>query len=286
VCVRNRAAILGECLKAVVANHPREIVIVDGQSRDDTVTIARRFTDRVISDGGAGLAIARQLGAEQALGPYVAYVDSDVMLSNGCLDALAAALSLDPGLAAVHARVDSWRPTTYWARGLQARMDLLTEYTPGEKQAVGCMAVIVRRDVILDVRFDPYFVGAAEDDDFFRRVRGAGWRLLVDPAVAYHSHRPSFIEFFKQRMWYGRGHVRLAIKGVPKARRGLILHPLNRLGAVFLVRALRQKRFDLVPFIALQVTAHYAGIVTEFTAIAASKLRRSRVRPEANISEQ
>jgi len=62
---RNAANWLAECLESVRSQHPREIIVVDGCSRDSTVEIARAYGARVISDEGRGLPAARMLGDQK-----------------------------------------------------------------------------------------------------------------------------------------------------------------------------------------------------------------------------
>ncbi len=80
----NSGQVLSACLESIAwQQYPRdclEIVIADGGSTDDTLAIARRYTDRIhvnpLKTGEAGKAIA----LEQAKGEIVAFIDSDNIL--------------------------------------------------------------------------------------------------------------------------------------------------------------------------------------------------------------
>jgi len=85
VPARNAGDFIEACLAAVLRNRPAEIIVVDGRSEDDTVEIARRYADSVLSDEGGGVAYARQMGAEAAEQPYVAFVDVDIELTDTAL---------------------------------------------------------------------------------------------------------------------------------------------------------------------------------------------------------
>jgi len=88
VITRNAAATLEQCLDSVGGNNAAEIIVVDGNSRDSTLEIARRYTSKIYSDGGGGKSGARQLGAEVAAQDYLAYVDADIVLAEDALATL------------------------------------------------------------------------------------------------------------------------------------------------------------------------------------------------------
>src|SRR5687767_13036123 len=93
VPARNAGEWIEACLQSVRANGPAELIVVDGRSMDETVAVAERFTDAVLSDGGGGVAYARQIGAEAARQPYVAFIDVDIELSKDSLAELLSELS-------------------------------------------------------------------------------------------------------------------------------------------------------------------------------------------------
>lgn len=205
VCARNAGKTIRECLESVRRSCPAEIIVIDGNSTDDTATVAREYTDKVFSDEGRGIAYARQLGAEKATGGYVCYVDSDVVLPEGTLPLMAREME-SHGYAGIHAQVLSTENGTYWqwAEDQHFRMRFNKE---GEREMLGAITVMYRRNTILRYQFDPAFsfFGAPEDGDFCHRLRKDGHRLGISSAVVYHQHRASAREFVRQRMCYGKG---------------------------------------------------------------------------------
>jgi len=55
-----------------------EIVVVDGGSQDNTVNIAKKFTDKVYQIQERGISRARNHGAKQANGDILLFLDADV----------------------------------------------------------------------------------------------------------------------------------------------------------------------------------------------------------------
>lgn len=211
ICVRNRESVLAECLKSVNAAAPAEVIIVDGASTDRTVEVAAAAGYDAVSDGGAGLGAARQLGARIASNAYVAYVDSDVVLEPDTLATLLREAkrndwdAVQARLLGLGSRPSYWQRAEAWRRSVQER--------PGAAAALGCQATLIRRDLLLDVAFDPAFTGAAEDGDFFFRARKAGAKIaFACDAIAYHDDRRDFWSFARQRIWHGRGLARIIVR--------------------------------------------------------------------------
>ena len=65
ICCKNSKETIGAVLQSVLDQMPDEIVVIDGNSTDDTVSLAKKFTPIVFSDEGRGLGFARQLAVEK-----------------------------------------------------------------------------------------------------------------------------------------------------------------------------------------------------------------------------
>lgn len=212
ICTKNSSASIARTLESVVKNRPCEIIIIDGNSSDDTVEIAMRYTQRVYSDGGRGLGYARQLGAEMAVGEYVAYLGSDTELPDeNTLSRMVKELK-ENGWAAIHAQlIDPRVNKTYWEEAedfhWKNHFDII-----GERRYIGTSVGIIRKDLILEYGFDPLFVGAAEDADFYHRIGSKGYKIGVSSVTAYHYHRATLEGFVRQRVWYGKGNARALVK--------------------------------------------------------------------------
>jgi len=78
----NSAKTLDLCLKSIKLQiYPKiEIIVVDNYSDDNTVEIAKRYTDQVFRKGPERSA-QRNFGANQAKGKYLIFLDSDIALS-------------------------------------------------------------------------------------------------------------------------------------------------------------------------------------------------------------
>lgn len=65
-----------------------ELIVVDGQSTDETSRIARSYGACLINGEGTGQGHDRHLGAEVARGQWLAFIDADTRLTEGYLDTM------------------------------------------------------------------------------------------------------------------------------------------------------------------------------------------------------
>ena len=217
VPVYNDQVALGRCLDALVASGPprAEIVVVDDASTDESALVATREAVRLIRlADNVGPAAARNLGARQAHGDVLVFVDSDVVVAPGALDRVARLLDQRPDVAAVFGSYDASPP----APGIVSRYKNLQHHyvhQHGRAEASTFWAGLgaIRRRVFEEVGgFDAgrFRRPSIEDIELGYRVRRAGHLILLDPGLqGTHLKR-----------WTFRSLVRTDVMGraVPWAR--------------------------------------------------------------------
>ena len=241
--VLDRAEELGRCLASIaLVDYPKDklqVIVVDDGSRDDSAQVARSCGALVVSSGGTrrGPAAARNVGAGQATGELLAFIDSDCSAS---VDWLAELVPLfgDDKIAAVGGMVEGMCSESVVDR-YEAVMSSLSL---GSRERFGgpgddtfylpSCNLLVRRALFLSVNgfVDSMHVG--EDVDLTWRLRDAGWTIAYLPAGSIlHEHRSSLRSFMSRRFDYGTSEGTLQK-----------LHPLRR------------KRFVLPPLLGLVLT--------------------------------
>ena len=223
----NGRAYLESCLTALLAQeHPVErVVLVDNGSTDDSVPFVRgRFPSvEVLANGGnVGFAAGNNVALRDLSSDCALLLNPDVILSPGCVAALAATLAADPTIAIAGCKL--WYPdgqTLQHAGGAITRPQAMpTHYGVGERDTGQCntprdvayvigAAAAVRRAALARIGlFDEGYFLYYEDSDLCARARAAGYRVVYEPrATAIHVEsavavRGSFSYF--QRFHSGR----------------------------------------------------------------------------------
>lgn len=234
--------LLMRCLDAIDRTHPagveREVLVLDNASADGSA-------DAVRGRGAAGvrlIELERRTGKaendstllREARGEYALLLNEDAELLDGAPGALLAALEGDPGAAVAAAQLldpegrpqpCAWRlPSvgTALAGALLLHRRLVVQGAPPEAspREVGwaqSSAMLVRRAASEQVgHLDPRFFVYSDETDFEKRLRDAGWRILLVPeARAIHHEQLStdlaaarrrIVEFHRNRDLYMRKH--------------------------------------------------------------------------------
>ena len=125
VITRNEATRLAGALESVV--WADEIIVVDSESTDQTVAIARRFTDRVAIRAWPGYVDQKNYAASLASHDWVLSLDADERVTPALSGEIRAALAATPRHAAyrmprVSWHLGRWIRTTDWYPDHQSRL--------------------------------------------------------------------------------------------------------------------------------------------------------------------
>ncbi|PZR61507.1 MAG: hypothetical protein DLM71_08580, partial [Chloroflexi bacterium] len=96
-----------ESLVATKAEVPLELVIVDNASADETRVLLAQFENGryYVNEHNLGFGGACNIGAEMARGEFICFLNSDVVLTPGWLEALLRTIQSDPHCGAVGAKL-------------------------------------------------------------------------------------------------------------------------------------------------------------------------------------
>ena len=124
IAAYNEEKTLEFCLDGLVAQtvpgDSYEIIVADDGSTDKTKQVAESRGVRVVTQPNQGPSAARNLGAQQARGDVVLFIDADSIPDSHCVETMATAFA-DPELAGASGEKKT-RQTNLWARLIQIRV--------------------------------------------------------------------------------------------------------------------------------------------------------------------
>ena len=268
--VYNRADSLDRLLRSLNQRFP--VVVVDDASTDaeQIATVTNRHGAELVRlPVNRGPADARNVGISRVRTPFVAFVDSDMVLDPNVIPTLLRHFN-DPRVALAAPRVlgltsehTNWISRYEDARSaldIGRRPSLVRPRTMVAWLPAACM---IARVAALGDGFGAH-MRVAEDVDLVWRLDAAGWHVRYEPTVeGRHEHRTDLREWLTRRAFYGTGADVLAQRH-PREVSPAIFTPWT---AVFVAAVLTQRR----PMLAVAAgAATVAAIRTE------RKLRRNR----------
>lgn len=243
---KNSGRTLAECLDSLkkqdYLKSKYEIIIVDDNSRDDTVKIAKNYGAKVLgSKGPPGR--QRNKGISAAKGEIIGLIDSDCVaerswIRRGVKHFISKKVAIVGGPNFTHeddpfiSHCSGYVYSSKVGSGAMSARYVRDGSVPKESDETGLIScnMFLRRDVIRKRGgFTEEFFPNEENELMFR-VKRAGYKLLYVPSITVWHHRRSSIKgFFLQAINYGKSRARF----VRKHRSAL--KPIHLLPSVFVL---------------------------------------------------
>ncbi len=263
VCVRNEEARIRDCLESIYANNPNELILVDGDSTDGTVAIAREFSSiKIIKSQNSNLTRDRQKGLDAAKNNLVAMIDADHRLRPGDLDSLLADME-EFQLDIVQSGLISYVNNGFWDEAEESAWEL-THNSPGLRNMVGTAPAIYNKRVFKYVRFDDHITTTIDDTDFaYRLSKVPELRFGVGRTKVRQYHFADFKTYVRKFRWYGKGDGEFCRKHLERMP-SMLFHLLVRYPLIHSFKAIRFRKFNAVPFFVLQGVVRFCGLAMYF----------------------
>jgi len=214
--VFNSAQTLELCLQTLADSplEPLECIVVDDASTDDSAAVASRHGTRLVQlDKRAGPARARNLGAANAQGDVILFLDADVCTHSDTIARVVDHFEKDSSLDAVIGAYDDSPSDSTFVSQYRNLLHCFTHRT-GERRAstfwCGCGA-IRRATFLRSGGFDESFERSSiEDIEFGARLTAQGGRILLDPQVQ--------VKHLKKWTFLGMLRTDIFDRGIPWTR--------------------------------------------------------------------
>lgn len=202
--------IINEVLQALHQQQPLpyELIVV---GRDDAVRITTNDLVHFIETPvPVSAAVARNIGAQQAHGDILWFLDADCLAYPQCL---AYHLQAHQRGEVVVGGSITFDNTQYWhlCDNLAVFAPFLVTRPAGERPYLPSLNLSIRRELFCQLGgFDERFPGASgEDTDLSFRIRQRGYRLFFEPAavVNHRHHRINSGDLWRHLSAFGRSYT-------------------------------------------------------------------------------
>jgi len=270
VTVKNEEKRIRDCLTSVFSDNPDEVILVDGDSTDKTLEIARTFDGiKIIESKNSTLTRDRQVGIDAARNPYVAMIDGDHRVKSGDIGSLIQEME-ERKFDVIQSSLVSYQNSGFWDRAEEA-LWRLAHNIPGKKHMIGGAPTIYKKSVFDYVRFDDMITKTTEDTDFFYRLsKFKNLSVGVGKTTIMQYHFATFKAFVKKYRWYGKGDGEFCQKH-PERAPSMFFHLLIRYPLIYSFRALKQGNFYAIPICILQGLTRFSGVSQHLIGLAFKK---------------
>jgi mycofactocin system glycosyltransferase len=218
--VRDQPEDIIECLQSLTnLNYPEdkfEVIVVDDGSGNNMSDVVSSFNVRLIRlEKSQGASVCRNIGAENACGDILAFLDADCIADKNWLREIIPFLEIER-IGAVGGFVDSYYQKRYLDRyekvssplSLGQRI-LLQGDTESNFYIPSCNMLVSRKAFMATGGFKSG-MHVGEDVDFCWRMRSRGYDLLYVPVGRIaHKHRNNLFKMLQRRNEYGTSEATL-----------------------------------------------------------------------------
>ncbi len=250
---------IGTCLRSIFAqNYPKEkidVIVVDGNSTDQTVNLAKNFPVRILKNSKGLTGISRKMGVEAASGELIAFIDADNELPHAhWFSDMVSPLLTDDLLAGTIPRIRIKR-----SHPPASRLYSLMEASPLVSVAFsnartlctdkitektffpfGGNGLMIKKKVILEAGNYRSIRGQEDVDLTFRVVKlGYYFRMMFNTNIYHLSHRTLrqlHRKSYSRMLSFLNNYSSLTYKFTPTAQKGNLV--ANVFLNVFLLRSL------------------------------------------------
>jgi len=209
----NSEAFIDDCMIAIrnlnYSSDNYEVIVVDGGSKDEILKILNKYNCvKVLFSKNISISNSRNLGAQNALGDNLVFIDSDCLVAPNLLKNAEKHLSKFECCGSFYKSHENhgWIATT-WLIVEQKKDGIVNWITSG--------TLAVKNSQFFKINGFNESLETEEDEDFGLRVRQSGGKLFNDSSMAsiHIGQADTICNFFKKEMWRGKCLIKTDSKG-------------------------------------------------------------------------
>jgi glycosyltransferase involved in cell wall biosynthesis len=264
VCAKNEEKRIEACLSSLSGQGASEVILVDGNSLDQTRALAIRAGVRVVDGSGEGLTKDRQIGFEASNSGYVCFIDADHILRPGQLhEMMSSMLNLKLDIGQTCLRIPH---ISFWCRAEDESLSMFHNI-PGEKNMIGVAPAIFRKEVLVEFPFDHFITSTMDDTDLVYRVSKSGkFRIGILESTVQQNHFGNLRDYVSKFRWYGKGDGEFMIKH-PERALSMVFHLSIRYPGIYALTCLLRGKPAGAVFCALQGVVRLLAALKRFVSM-------------------
>lgn len=200
VTTKNEEDVISRLLKSIKGQSYKRIetIVVDNNSSDRTVEIARRFTNKVFNYGPERSA-QRNFGAKKAGGEYSLFLDADMELTKRVVEDCVTVVGGDNKIVAT-AILEESIASSFWEKVKAFERSFYNQ----EGDELTDAARFFKKDTFLKMGGYDETITGPEDWDLTDRLKKKGYKVgIVSSKILHYERIPSIFNLLKKKYYYG-----------------------------------------------------------------------------------
>jgi len=227
--VYNEEKNIGKCLDSLLnQDYPKdkyEIIVVDGNSEDNTKKIVEKYSDiKVLDNPERNTAVGRNIGIKNSKGGYIAFTDGDVIVPKNWLKTLIKNLvtlgerTTGVGGGNIHPKTSNdfvkaleRMLHTWWGGMGSVTGSCFNEIK--EVESLGGFNSLYKKDIFEKIGYFDENFATGEDAELNVRIKMKGYKLFHIPKTdVIHNPKDTLRKWIKRMFQYGRARMKIMRK--------------------------------------------------------------------------
>lgn len=248
ITTKNEENVVGRLLKSILRQTYlyTEVILVDNNSQDETLEIAKKFKQVKIYQKGPERSAQRNFGAKSARGDFLFFLDADMELTPKVVEDCVKKINQEEAVGIVVPEESKW--TNFWGEVKTFERSFYSE----KGDSVTDAARFFSKKIFNKVGGYDETITGPEDWDLPDRIREKGFTITRSTEKIYHHEQEiSLPTLFKKKFYYGlNAHKYLSKHRIPvispktvyflrplfyKNWTKLVMHPILSLAMVWML---------------------------------------------------
>jgi len=205
VPTRNSALFIENCLKSIKAQSYQhiEILVIDGNSHDQTKKLALKYTDKVYNFPKLGdfRSSQRNMGAKKAQGEYFLFIDSDMELAENLVEKCIEKIYSDPQIKGLKI------PEESFGQGLWAKCKRLEKSMYLNVDWMEAVRFMAKNNFFYVKGYNEQMI-SGEDYDLSYKLEKLGKIDRINTSIFHNEGNISLLKTITKKFYYAKHHLR------------------------------------------------------------------------------